>query len=112
MKTLIGLGVHYVEEDSKLAGFSVDVSIPDKNVAIEFDGPSHFARNDPLRPLGPTLLKQRLIEGQGVKVVRVTQADWAELETPEDKRAYLSSRLQGLIPVADVPDAELLAELA
>ena len=43
-----------------------------KRVAIEWDGPFHWARNDPSHLLGRTVIKERLIKAMGWTYIRVS----------------------------------------
>lgn len=85
------------EEEATCAGYRVDLLIPDARallgealpVAVEVDGPSHFARNDPSVALGQTRLKHRQLRALGFAVLSVPVADWEYLETSEEKVEYL-----------------------
>ena len=85
------------EEEATCAGYRVDLLIPDarallgeaRPVAVEVDGPSHFARNDASVALGQTRLKHRQLHALGFAVVSVPVADWEYLETSEEKVEYL-----------------------
>ena len=85
------------EEEATCAGYRVDLLIPDarallgeaRPVAVEVDGPSHFARNDPSVALGQTRLKHRQLRALGFAVLSVPVADWEYLETSEEKVEYL-----------------------
>lgn len=86
---------------------AVDIAVPSRQLAIEVDGPTHFCRNvtqgggqagpagqaaQP-RPLGGTLLKRRLIEGQGWRVASVNVAQWETLRGAEAKRRALQAAI-------------------
>ena len=88
------------EEEATCAGYRVDLLIPRANaplgdagapraVAVEVDGPSHFARNDAGVSLGQTRLKHRQLRALGFDVLSVPIADWEYLESPEEKVEYL-----------------------
>eukprot|EP00666_Eupelagonemidae_sp_cell4sb_P013749 gene13749-biopygen23710 len=47
----------------------------DVAVAIEVDGPSHYAAGSEV-PLGATLLRRRLLEARGWRVVPIPYFDW------------------------------------
>ena len=68
-------GVRY-EEETIVGLCSVDLIIPELKVAIEVDGPTHFTRTIPKRPLGPTMMKQRHLERAGWVVFSVNSDDW------------------------------------
>ncbi|KAK9822663.1 hypothetical protein WJX81_005748 [Elliptochloris bilobata] len=70
------LGVAVVEEYcSKGAEYSIDLAVPSAHVAIEVDGPSHFAENT-RQPLGQTALKRRLLVALGWRPVPVPFFDF------------------------------------
>ena len=83
------------EEEATCAGYRVDLLIPSagsaraRDVAVEVDGPSHFARNDLSVALGQTRLKHRQLRALGFDVLSVPIADWEYLETSEEKVEYL-----------------------
>ena len=89
-----GDALHKHEEEAFCAGYRVDLFVPQWTgtsipVAIEVDGPSHFARNDQAVKLGQTRLKHRQLANLGFAVVSVPVADWEYLETSEEKVEYL-----------------------
>ena len=88
VNALVLSGTKY-EEEAILGIYSVDIAVPDYKVAIEVDGPSHFTRTRPKRPLGPTLMKQRHLKGAGWAVVSVTSDDWGAQESWEQKTCVL-----------------------
>eukprot|EP00899_Mesostigma_viride_P021074 jgi/Mesvir1/28969/Mv17744-RA.1 len=65
-------------------------------IAIEADGPAHFAYNT-LDPLGPTVLKARLLRAMGWHVVQVPYFQWAQLRNSEEKELYLRAALSRYI---------------
>ena len=82
------------EEEAFCAGYRVDLLVLEwtgtsSAVAVEVDGPSHFARNDHSVKLGQTKLKHRQLAALGYTVVSVPVADWEYLETSEEKVEYL-----------------------
>lgn len=67
-------------------GYSVDIMIPNMDMCVEIDGPSHFvtdlwSRLD--RPNGPTMLKTALLEGVGLSVVHIKYSEWDSLMMQE-----------------------------
>ena len=68
-------------------------------VALEVDGPHHFARNvrgvGARRPLGRTLLKRRLLArgGKYAAVAHVHYLAWNALRGARSRRAYLRAKL-------------------
>eukprot|EP00897_Mesotaenium_endlicherianum_P004917 jgi/Mesen1/4453/ME000227S03469 len=72
LATLEQTQVTYVAE-YKDGDYSIDIALfPDETgkIAVEADGPSHFAYNGDRAPLGPTKLKARLLQKQGWHVVQ------------------------------------------
>ena len=98
------------EEEAVCGGYRVDLLIPSPvglsaedddatqqsspGVAVEVDGPSHFARNDAAQALGQTRLKHRQLRHLGFAVLSVPVADWEYLETSEEKVEYLRSGME------------------
>ena len=77
--------------DSK-AEFSIDIAIPRCKVAVEADGPTHFAFNS-MRPLGATSLKRRLLKGLGWKVIAVPYFEWNRCKNEQEQQAYILNKL-------------------
>ena len=76
------LGVsHELEYITADGLFSIDLAVVDRRIAIEFDGPSHFARNTK-EPLGHTRLRDRLLSAMGWQVVSIPFFDWDRLQQP------------------------------
>jgi hypothetical protein len=107
-KTLDTLQVSYqVEHIVEELGYSVDAALfdPETNtkVALEVDGPSHFAteicavdtKGKVLPPLGKTLLKHRLLARSGWTVVQVPYWEWPNKPTHRVK--YLECKLDKLV---------------
>ncbi|BDA44072.1 probable RAP domain-containing protein, chloroplastic at C-terminar half [Coccomyxa sp. Obi] len=84
-------GVFLIEHDT--GEWSVDIGFLDHQLAIEVDGPSHFTSNT-LRPLGPTLLKRRLLAGRGWEVVSVPYFHWNALQSDYERQLYVYLALQ------------------
>lgn len=59
-------------------GVALDVHVPSLNVYLEFDGPTHFFRNEPFQEeyKGQTRRKMEWMESEGVKVARVSYLEW------------------------------------
>ncbi len=69
--------------------FSVDIAIlgSSKKVAIEVDGPAHFTSNT-LEPMGPSLLRLRLLRALGWHVVSVPFYEWCQLENSKRGKVW------------------------
>jgi RAP domain len=69
--------------------YPVDAALPAYKLAIEADGPTHYATTT-LRPLGHTLLKRRLLKQLGWVVVNIPLFEWIDIDSSGDTReAYL-----------------------
>jgi hypothetical protein len=99
------------EEEATCAGYRVDLLIPSagsaraRDVAVEVDGPSHFARNDLSVALGQTRLKHRQLRALGFDVLSVPIADWEYLETSEEKVEYLREGFDAAAAAAAASEA-------
>ena len=89
--TLDRLGADHVVEGATDDGlFRVDCLLADRHVAVEADGPTHFADRS---PTGKTRLRRRLLEARGLRVVSVPYFEWDPLTTDGAKDAYLAGLL-------------------
>lgn len=88
--------------------------MPALRLAVEVDGPSHFCRNSSPasasadngaaaapaapapRPLGGTLLKRRLLEQEGWRVVSVNTTAWEALRGAAAKRTFLAAAAESV----------------
>jgi hypothetical protein len=110
--SIIGvLGVPYeVEHLTNDGYFCVDVYMPDDDVVLEFDGPTHF--NTLLADTGEggvpgdasrgtwtrtprTELRDMFLKRRHHAVVSVPWFEWAELSGSEDRSHYIAGKLQG-----------------
>lgn len=90
---------HECESEACVRGMSVDIWVPAEGLALEVDGPLHFAVNQPRHALGPTRLKRRLLRRCGVRAVAVPFYEWTSRH-PEHQREYLRQLLQAADAVA------------
>ncbi len=86
-KYLEQIEVNFINEHA-INDLVVDIAIPERKLAIEVDGPTHFAFKS-REPLGHTVFKRRLLHSMGWTVVSIPYWDWNNLDTDEDKRNYL-----------------------
>ena len=77
------------EAEAVVGIYSVDILVPELAVAVEVNGPYHYTRTKPKRPLGPTTMKRRHLERAGLHVLHV---DALEL----DSSLLLQQRLNEL----------------
>ena len=84
--------------------FSVDIVVPKwrgkDDVALEVNGPYHYARMDgedglSLKPLGSKILRDRFLRSRGLSVANISWLEWEEVieGDPSKKRAILESVL-------------------
>ncbi|CAA7041831.1 unnamed protein product [Microthlaspi erraticum] len=94
-RLLISTGLDWVKEHD-VDGYTVDVALVEKKVALEIDGPTHFSRNTGL-PLGHTMLKRRYVTAAGWKVVSLSLQEWEEHEGSHEQLDYLREILDGCL---------------
>uniref|UniRef100_A0A1J3I8Q6 RAP domain-containing protein n=1 Tax=Noccaea caerulescens TaxID=107243 RepID=A0A1J3I8Q6_NOCCA len=94
-RLLISTGLDWVKEHD-VDGYTVDVALVEKKVALEIDGPTHFSRNTGL-PLGHTMLKRRYVTAAGWKVVSLSHQEWEEHEGSHEQLDYLREILNGCL---------------
>ena len=89
---LRSLGLAF-QQEADVSGLLVDALVPSKNLVIELDGPSHFARNSP-QLLGPAAFKHRMLKAMGMKVLSITLDDWDDLRDMKAQRRFLETALK------------------
>jgi hypothetical protein len=94
------LGVKHQEERVTDDGyFSMDIYLPKHDVAVEFDGPTHYmdssstSRDASRTKTAKTELRDFFLAKQCAKVVTVPWFEWRRLGTPEKKRLYVKAKL-------------------
>lgn len=88
---LVSTGKNWVAECTA-ADYSLDLALVEEKVAIEFDGPSHFARNTG-SCLGNTLFKKRLLACAGWTILSIPFQEWEDLDGEAMQRQYLKGLL-------------------
>ena len=102
---LAALGLEPLEEVRTEQGYSLDavVELDGRDVAVEFDGPSHFVGQTEA-PTGSTMLKRRQLHAAGWPLLVVPYWEWNELDNGGDKARvdeYLMGGLREAIAMAD-----------
>jgi hypothetical protein len=99
---LEALGLEVVHEFVIPDGLSVDVALKPLRwrVAVEFDGPRHYFRNEKRLPTGRTNFKVRLLRALGWRVLHVPYFDWARLPDEKARQNYLKTGLAAIVKSA------------
>ncbi|XP_031496948.1 RAP domain-containing protein, chloroplastic [Nymphaea colorata] len=105
MRLLTSTGLPWVKEYT-IDGYTMDAVVPDRKIALEIDGPTHFSRNT-VTPLGHTMLKRRYITAAGWKLASVCHQDWEELQGEFEQLDYLRKILMDHIDEAYVTNNSL-----
>ncbi|MCO5609280.1 hypothetical protein L7F22_063506 [Adiantum nelumboides] len=92
---LVSMGQDWVAEYTA-SDYSLDFALPEKKIAIEIDGPSHFIRNSGL-PLGHTILKRRLLSQAGWRVLPISYEVWEELDGEIEQMNFLKELLRTVV---------------
>jgi very-short-patch-repair endonuclease len=91
-RLLVSTGYDW-EREYRVDGYILDSVLSDKKVALEIDGPTHFARNTG-SPLGHTMLKRRYLAAAGWNVMSLSLQDWEELRGESDQMEFLRTLLK------------------
>jgi hypothetical protein len=81
--------------------FSMDIYLPEHDVAVEFDGPTHYYHNSDFSSLRDALmtrtakteLRDLFLAKHCAKVVTVPWFEWNALNSPEARSAYVRKKL-------------------
>ena len=79
-----------------LQGYSIDIALPERRIALEVDGPSHFANDH--TPTGNTKLKRRQLRATGWHPLSVSSHEWAQLMRRSAAENVYIERLFDLVP--------------
>ena len=86
------LGLEH-QNEININGLYCDVYLPDKNIIIEINGPSHYTHLNN-EPLGRTVFKSRLLKAMGYIVKTIPYWDWDDMDNSEEKKTYLLNLLK------------------
>jgi hypothetical protein len=78
--------------------FSMDINLPENDVAVEFDGPTHYyttsdtssSRDASMTRTAKTELRDSLLAKECARVVTVPWFEFDNCKTPEACRAYVN----------------------
>jgi|GEM_PF-5243443 len=97
----IGKGISFSEEEEVIANCIVDIAINANKIAIEIDGPSHYADNFSSNHhlLGKNRLKKNILLANDWSLIRIPYFDWDNKTTEGARKEYLIKLLKdkGLI---------------
>lgn len=94
-RLLVSTGYDW-EREYRVDGYILDSVLSDKKVALEIDGPTHFARNTG-SPLGHTMLKRRYLAAAGWNVISLSLEDWEELRGESEQMQFLRTLLKDVL---------------
>lgn len=83
-----------------------DIVIAEHRVALEVDGPHHYSYDalGQRHVLGPTVMRDKLLESWGWRVCTLPYHEWTDLITTREKRAYLNRLLSKYMPITAKDD--------
>ena len=73
-RALSRLNVYHMHEIHTAEGYSVDIILPERRIALEVDGPHHFTQHG--KPTGATVLKRRQLRATGWSMVAIPYYEW------------------------------------
>eukprot|EP01024_Parvocaulis_polyphysoides_P021541 TRINITY_DN2019_c0_g1_i1.p1 TRINITY_DN2019_c0_g1~~TRINITY_DN2019_c0_g1_i1.p1 ORF type:complete len:288 (+),score=29.50 TRINITY_DN2019_c0_g1_i1:484-1347(+) len=107
--SLIRLGYKQIEPektlDKSIQCIDIGLSVQGVPVAFEVDGPYHFTRNPPYKPISKTVCRDLMAATKGWRVVNLPFWIWKDLNS-RDRRDQLLKRL-----IQDALDNEYFAKL-
>jgi len=96
MMCLLTMGVPY-KVDAITANGCIKVDLAmcyhGKNLAIEVADRRRHSSNPPFHPMGKMVLRERVLEANGWRVIRVPSHEWESMRTLENKIKYMGNRL-------------------
>mmetsp|Transcript_4801 Transcript_4801/g.13357 ORF Transcript_4801/g.13357 Transcript_4801/m.13357 type:complete len:306 (-) Transcript_4801:497-1414(-) len=100
MGALISMGLTYEPMVITANGcLRVDIMLDHRSnrVAVEVLERQRYSANAPYHPVGSVILRQRLLEAEGWKVLQISTHDWEILKSERAREAYLRRRLDSLL---------------
>jgi len=94
--------VVHEEVTENITGYSLDLTVPGTALAIEVDGPSHYARASRIA-LGSTEMKRRQLKAVGYRLCSVAFWDWPSGSSTDDKERVLRSVLSPHVQEMQLP---------
>eukprot|EP01026_Neomeris_dumetosa_P018107 TRINITY_DN17093_c0_g3_i2.p1 TRINITY_DN17093_c0_g3~~TRINITY_DN17093_c0_g3_i2.p1 ORF type:complete len:550 (-),score=48.53 TRINITY_DN17093_c0_g3_i2:313-1815(-) len=82
------------ETEDELMQVDVMVEIDGQKLAIEADGPDHFTSNFPCYVTHKTLIRDKLLQNLGYKVVSIPFYEWKMLIEHDREQQYLKKKIQ------------------
>ena len=76
------------QNEINVEGLYCDIYLPDQNIIIEVNGPTHYTHLD-VEPLGRTVFKTRILRAMGYTVKTIPWWDWDDMDNSEEKKSYL-----------------------
>ncbi|MBM3200802.1 MAG: hypothetical protein FJZ56_00145 [Chlamydiae bacterium] len=93
------LGIEFSEEYYESAfHHNIDIALVRQRIAIEVDGPNHYAL-ETREPLGATVLRNNLLRKSGWKVVLIPFWEWNRLNNQREKTAYIQRKLKDHVEI-------------
>eukprot|EP01023_Acetabularia_acetabulum_P014483 TRINITY_DN17075_c1_g1_i8.p1 TRINITY_DN17075_c1_g1~~TRINITY_DN17075_c1_g1_i8.p1 ORF type:complete len:617 (-),score=46.64 TRINITY_DN17075_c1_g1_i8:298-2148(-) len=107
--SLVRLGYKQIEPekslDKSIQCIDIALSVSGVGVAFEVDGPYHFTRNPPYKPISKTICRDLMTAARGWRVVNLPFWLWKDLKS-RDRRDQLLERL-----IQDALDGQYFAKL-
>lgn len=85
-----------MQEEFFFEGYFLDIAIPEKQIAIEVDGPRHFYPGTK-EWIAKDKVKDWILTGLGWSVVRIPYWEWNAVCSREDRDRLIGEKLSGLI---------------
>eukprot|EP01024_Parvocaulis_polyphysoides_P038394 TRINITY_DN34471_c2_g2_i1.p1 TRINITY_DN34471_c2_g2~~TRINITY_DN34471_c2_g2_i1.p1 ORF type:complete len:283 (+),score=63.28 TRINITY_DN34471_c2_g2_i1:2-850(+) len=97
-RLLSQLGFQTISEHGVLQDYiavDIAISVDDRKIAVEADGPFHYSVNAPYVQLRTSFIRNKILESFGWEVVVIPFYEWDQFEQRGDKKLYLMSKIMG-----------------